>query len=185
MPNYSRLTFTSISAKISRPECNFKNGTTEMSTEQPTQKKTVIEKCKPGVHKRTLLFTAGAMWLAVGIWLDLLAYSWLTTPPLRPAIYSFVTGLALALLISRFGLLRIANKNIKRIDVIEHKTCLFSFIRWKGYVIIIVMIAIGVLLRHSEIPKFYLAALYIGIGTALTLSSVRYFHHFILDFKTR
>jgi hypothetical protein len=37
------------------------------------------------------------------------------------------------------------------------------------------MIALGLLLRHSAIPKPYLAILYIGMGLALLLSSLRYF----------
>ena len=52
--------------------------------------------------------------------------------------------------------------------------CVFSFITWKSYIIVAVMIAMGTLLRHSPIPKPYLAVVYTGIGLALVLSSVRY-----------
>jgi hypothetical protein len=41
------------------------------------------------------------------------------------------------------------------------------------------MIGIGVTLRHSPIPKPYLAALYLGIGGALILSSARYVRVFL------
>ena len=56
----------------------------------------------------------------------------------------------------------------------EGTKCVFSFMTWKSYVIVAVMVAMGALLRHSPIPKPYLAILYIGIGLALLLSSIRY-----------
>jgi len=65
----------------------------------------------------------------------------------------------------------------------EGRRCIFSFIPWKSYILIIIMIAIGFLLRHSPIPKLYLAVLYTGIGTALILSSVRYLRYLILTIK--
>ena len=37
------------------------------------------------------------------------------------------------------------------------------------------MIALGVFLRHSRIPREYLAALYLTIGGALFLSSLHYY----------
>ena len=51
---------------------------------------------------------------------------------------------------------------------------------WRSYLIVIVMIAMGIDLRHSPLPKPYLAVLYGGIGMALVLSSVRYLRHFCL-----
>jgi hypothetical protein len=56
----------------------------------------------------------------------------------------------------------------------EGKKCVFSFLTWRSYIIVAVMIALGSLLRHSPIPKPYLSILYTGIGLALVLSSVRY-----------
>ncbi len=56
----------------------------------------------------------------------------------------------------------------------EGTKCVFSFITWKSYVVVAVMVAMGALLRHSPIPKPYLSILYIGIGLALLLSSIRY-----------
>jgi hypothetical protein len=39
----------------------------------------------------------------------------------------------------------------------------------------IVMTALGATLRHSTIPREYLAALYLTIGGALFLSSIHYY----------
>ena len=92
-------------------------------------------------------------------------------------------GILLALSIHQFGFLKIVDKNLNRLDQMSGKNCLFSFIPWKSYLIIIVMIALGTLLRHSMIPKKKLAILYIGIGLALILSSVRYIRIFYREIK--
>jgi hypothetical protein len=135
---------------------------------------TGIGKYKPAVTNIFLIFIAGIVWECVGIMLLFLAFSWLsTTSNLEIYLYSGA-GILSALLIHHFGFLKIVDKNLKRILQMNGKSCLFSFIPWKSYLIIIVMIAMGAFLRHSIIPKKYLSILYIGIGLALILSSVRY-----------
>jgi hypothetical protein len=57
----------------------------------------------------------------------------------------------------------------------DGRRCFFSFMPWKSYLLVMVMAGTGFLLRHSSFPKTWLAALYLTIGTALILSSVRYF----------
>jgi hypothetical protein len=65
------------------------------------------------------------------------------------------------------------------------KSCFFAFIPWKSYLIIFIMVMMGALLRHSVIPKKDLAILYIGIGLALLLSSVRYIRIFYREMTRR
>jgi len=65
----------------------------------------------------------------------------------------------------------------------NEKKGLFAFITGKSYLIIAVMITMGIVLRHSAIPKQYLAILYIGIGLGLILSSVRYIRIFIREIR--
>ena len=133
-----------------------------------------IERYKPGVSKNILLFVAGILWVMVGIMLNSMAYTWLRAERLSYALLAAAVGFACSLFIHHFGFLRIVNRNMDRILPMEGKRCVFSFMPWKSYVLVAVMITMGVLLRHSPIPKLYLAVLYIGIGTALILSSVRY-----------
>jgi hypothetical protein len=137
-----------------------------------------IDKYKPAVGNTFLLFLAGIVWVCVGIMLLILAFSWLSTASnLEIYLYSGA-GILLALLVHHFGFLKIVDKNLNRILQMKGKKCLFSFIPWKSYLIIIVMVTMGVLLRHSMVPKKDLAILYIGIGLALILSSVRYIRVF-------
>ena len=137
-----------------------------------------IDKYKPGVTKNMLLILAGIVWECVGIMLLYLAFSWLSKAS-NINIYLYAgAGILLALLVHHFGFLKIVDKNLIRILQMNEKRCFFSFIPWKSYLIIGTMVIMGSLLRHSMIPKKDLAILYIGIGLALILSSIRYIRIF-------
>ena len=142
-----------------------------------------VENWKPGVSKSILLFIAGIVWIMVGIMLNRLAYSWLSAERLYYALLASMIGFVCSLFIHHFGFLRIVDRNLDRILPMEGSRCVFSFMPWKSYLLIMIMIIIGLLLRHSSIPKLYLSVLYIGIGTALILSSIRYLRYLILTFK--
>ena len=144
-----------------------------------------LYKIKPAVDKRVLLFLAGFMWIAVGIMLLLLSYSWLNAFHVHGSLLFGAIGVAAALVIHHFGFLKIVDKNLGRILPMEGKRCVFSFLSWKSYIMVAVMIALGVLLRHSPIPKPYLSMLYTGIGLALVLSSIRYLRVLISQIRNR
>lgn len=133
-----------------------------------------IDQLKPAVEKPALLFLAGLSWVAVGIMLLSLAYDWLFHSSVAHALLFLAVGAAAALVIHHFGFLKVVDKNLARILPMKGKRCVFAFISWKSYLIIIVMVCTGIALRSSPIPKPFLAVLYIAIGLALVLSSVRY-----------
>ena len=133
-----------------------------------------LNRLKPAVDKRVLLFLAGMMWIGVGTMLLFLSYTWLNAFQDPDSFLFEGMGVAAAMLIHHFGFLKIVDKNLGRILPMEGKRCVFSFLSWKSYLMIGLMIAMGVLLRHSAIPKRYLSILYTGIGLALVLSSIRY-----------
>ena len=141
--------------------------------------KSTLEKYKPAVNTKLLMLIAGLVWMGTGILLISMAVTWLfRTIQLNIYFYAGI-GILLAMPIHHFGFLKIVDKNIERILEMKDKRCLFSFVPWKSYLIIIVMIAMGITLRHSAIPKEYLSILYIGIGLALILSSIRYMRIFL------
>jgi len=142
-----------------------------------------IEKWKPGVAKGGLLLTAGIMWMGIGVMLDVLSYGWLKGVRTDRAVLAAVIGFLCALVIHHFGFLRLVDKNLARILPMEGKRCIFSFMPLKSYILIIMMMFMGFLLRHSAIPKLYLSVLYIGIGTALILSSVRYLRYLMVGWR--
>ena len=141
------------------------------------------DKWKPGVPKNGLLLIAGLLWIAIGIMLDAMAFSWLKIENRGDILFAALTGFAAALFIHHFGFLRIVDRNLARILPMEGRRCVFSFMPWKSYVLIAVMVTAGILLRHSPMPKKYLAILYIAIGTALIMSSVRYLRYLVMSLR--
>jgi len=143
----------------------------------------ILEKYKPAVKKPYLLLLSGVMWCAVGIMLNLFAIGWLINYNSNFGFLFAGIGFVAALIIHHFGFLRLADKNLGRISYLKDKPCVFSFMSWKSYLIVIVMVTMGISLRHSSIPKQYLSMLYIGIGLALFLSSIRYFRVLIIELR--
>ena len=132
-----------------------------------------------------LLFLAGFMWLGVGTMLLFLSFSWLKAFQ-APGSFLFAgIGFAIAMAVHHFGFLKIVDKNLDRILPMEGARCIFSFMSWKSYMIVIGMVAMGILLRRSPIPKPYLSMVYIGIGLALLLSSVRYLRVLLIQVRSR
>lgn len=142
-----------------------------------------FKKLRPAVRKEMLLFLSGAMWIAVGILLNITAAGWLNAVQMNRALSLSGFGLAAALLIAHFGFLRVVDKNLGRISLMEGKRCVFSFMSWKSYLTVMFMISLGIGLRHTPIPKPFLAIPYIAIGSALMLSSLRYFKILSMEIK--
>jgi hypothetical protein len=132
---------------------------------------------RPALSKGWLHLLSGLMWSGVGIMLCSLAYGWLAPLRLVNALLLAVFGILLAVLINSFGFGPLAGRNITRIDDYKsEKVCLFAFQQWTSYPLVLVMVSLGVVLRHySPIPKHFLAIVYIGIGGGLFLASLRYY----------
>jgi hypothetical protein len=132
----------------------------------------------PSVDKSILILLAGLMWCGVGIMLIRYAVSWLSICTVKEQVIFYSAGFLAAMPIHHFGFLKIADKNINRLLPLTEKMSPFSFMTPKSYLIVIVMVSMGIGLRHSSIPKKYLSLLYNGIGLALFLSGIRYFRVF-------
>jgi uncharacterized membrane protein YuzA (DUF378 family) len=137
-----------------------------------------IKKFTPSVDKSILILLPGIMWCGVGIMLVSLATSWLRVLPATERIIYTSVGLLAAMPIHHFGFLRIVDKNLRRLLPLTEKKCVFSFMTWKSYLLVLVMVSMGLTLRHSAMPKKYLSLIYNGIGLALFLSGIRYFRYF-------
>ena len=128
---------------------------------------------KPAVGRPVLLGLAGGLWMVVGLSLVRLAWIWLGDLDRDQALWRAAGAGAAAVVIAYFGFLRIVDKNLGRLPA-RGKRCVFGFISWKSYFVIAIMIAMGFGLRHSSLPKPWLAVFYIAMGGALVLSSLRY-----------
>lgn len=128
----------------------------------------------PRVSRNFLILLAGYAWTAVGLMMVYRAYAWLAVTPANGVYIHAGAGVVLGLLVHHFGFLRIVNRNLQRIFRLGQSAPVHSFIPLRSYLTILIMVTAGILLRHSAIPRPYLAVLYLGIGSALILSSVRY-----------
>lgn len=137
-----------------------------------------LKKITLSVDKSILVLLAGLMWCGVGIMLVRYAVSWLSLYSPKEEFFFYSAGFIAAMPIHHFGFLKIADKNLSRILPLTGKKSLFTFMSWKSYIIVIIMVSMGIALRHSSIPKRYLSILYNGIGLALFLSGIRYFRYF-------
>jgi hypothetical protein len=137
-----------------------------------------IRKFTPSADKRVLVLLAGAMWCGVGILLIHFALSWIAVTTGTEKILLYAAGFLAAMPIHHFGFLKVADKNLRRLLPLNEKRCVFSFMTWKSYILVAFMMALGITLRHSSLPKPYLSVLYNGIGLGLFLSGIRYFRFF-------
>jgi hypothetical protein len=145
--------------------------------------KELLIKYNPQVPKHYLMLFAGLMWIGVGLMLNIMALKWIRSYDGNLRLIYPAIGLMAAVIIHWFGFKRVATKNIQRIDALPGKRCAFSFISWKSYLLVIIMMTMGLLLRHSAIPFQYLSSLYFAIGMALVLSGRLYTRRFRLAFR--
>jgi len=133
-------------------------------------------KLKPAVNRKWLIIISGLIWSGVGIFLNILAIDWFKSFNNMQIFISGIIGLLAGWSIARFGFGNIANKNVNRILAYPKHACVFAFQEWKSYILIAIMMTLGIFLRTAGlIPKYILAPMYIGIGTALFLSSFKYY----------
>jgi hypothetical protein len=115
------------------------------------------------------------MWSVVGLLLCRLAITWYISLGFGRNIIWFLLSIPLAFAIYQFGFSRLTKVNIPRIQDLPPKPCVFAFMQWWNYPLVIFMISLGIWMRHSSIPKQYLGILYFGIGAALFLASLLYY----------
>jgi hypothetical protein len=133
-----------------------------------------IRKLNPAVDKKYHILISGLMWCGVGIMLISFATGWIFNYNGTGKLVFASAGVLLALPIHFFGFSKLAGKNIVRLMLYTSPRCVFSFMTFKSWITVIIMMAMGIGLRHSQIPKQYLAVLYIAIGAGLFLSGTIY-----------
>ncbi|MBS0000142.1 MAG: hypothetical protein KFF73_14270 [Cyclobacteriaceae bacterium] len=130
---------------------------------------------KPAVNKTILVLIAGLVWVAVGTAMSRLAILWWQSYTGSFLILFVILGLILGIVKGYYIFSRIVRKNIDRISRMDKTGFVLAFIPWKTYLLIAGMVILGVTLRHSLLPRQYLAIIYMGIGLAMILSGFQYF----------
>jgi hypothetical protein len=137
------------------------------------------EEFKPTVDRSILILIAGLVWIFVGLMLSRFAILWWERYTGSFLVLFVVLGLILGIVKAYYVFSRIVRKNIDRITRMEDTGFVLAFIPWKTYLLIAVMMFVGIALRHSMVPKQYLAILYLGVGLAMVLSSLQYFRNLV------
>ena len=141
---------------------------------------TLLSRLNPAVPRRYLYFLAGVLWTVAGALLCVRAVIWLDAFSFRVEVTLESISFALSVVAYLFVFARLVKKNLDRIATLPERVCLFAFTPWRGYIMIALMISIGMTLRNTSIPKYYLAVPYTAMGGTLLLGSYRFYHHFRL-----
>jgi len=131
------------------------------------------------IPRHYLLLVSGVMWSGVGLMLIILATRWLGTLTIQYPGLIVIAGVIPGLLVSIYGFARIVKKNIQRIEDLDSTPSVFAFQAWHSYLLIVVMMSMGIFVRHSGlVPMLLKTPGYYTIGTALSFSSITYYKAF-------
>jgi uncharacterized membrane protein len=133
------------------------------------------EEFKPVVSKTILVLIAGLVWIMTGTFLSRLAIIWWQSYTGSFLSLFIILGLILGMIKGYYVFSGIVRKNIDRISRMDRNGFVLAFIPWKTYLLIIAMMTFGMTLRHSALPKQYLAIIYMAVGFAMVLSGFQYF----------
>jgi hypothetical protein len=138
--------------------------------------KALFDRLEPAVSRRTLFVAAALTWELAGVILGVRAIVWLRGLGLTAVAYA-VPALLLGWAKGRWVFGRVAAKNVARIQSLsphKERICVFAFQALESYLLVLLMIGAGILLRLSPLPRPWLALVYLAIGFGLFLASFRY-----------
>lgn len=130
--------------------------------------KRTLRKLKPGVPRRIHLLLAATLWSLIGIMLVFRGVSWLSAVG---RLWIMAPALIAGTIKSLFILDNTARKGVQRILEMVDGTCLGAVYSLRTWLLVLLMIGAGMVLRHSGLPKELLGGLYVAIGWALFFSS--------------
>jgi len=144
-----------------------------------------LENYRPAVRRHWLIFTAGVVWLTVGIGLTAAACFWLCRSAWPLSLFLGAGSLALGMMVYSFAFSRIVRKNLARIGGKPEMVCLFAFQGRRSYLLILAMMLMGYTIRHLPIPGDIDAVVYFTMGSAMIFGSSLYFRVFAAGVEFR
>lgn len=136
------------------------------------------------IRSKKLLPVAGLVWLGAGInILRIGIISIISSWDKDNGIKDIEIILFAALIFTGFMFMfrRVVSKHVKRIlGYGDEKKSVFLFFDFKGYLMMAFMMGLGIVLRRGNfLPDFFFAFFYTGLGSALSISGIR----FIISYK--
>jgi hypothetical protein len=119
---------------------------------------------------------AGIVWAFAGGMLAYRGVRFIDEASMHPVVL-FLLGALGGVFFFAFMFRKISARHILRILHIAHeRPCLFSFLSWRSYIMMALMISFGVLLRSASfIPHEDLGTVYVMMAVPLLASSARFF----------
>jgi uncharacterized membrane protein len=140
----------------------------------------MITKLVPTVRRHYLFAFAGMLWTVAGGILCVRGTMWLRMLPPEVEFIVAVLCIAIAAAGYTFGFSKVVQKSIDRIRQMPERANIFAFTAVRGYVMIALMITIGITLRNSTTPRYYLILPYDVMGGVLLIGSVRFYRQFFV-----
>lgn len=120
------------------------------------------------LNYKTLLFFTGILWLVASYMLLSRAYQWSLDMDAQHLMIALVLGFILGFVKGKLIFVKLTKRNIARISAFTSGASLWEFHRNRDKMLIVLMVFIGIALRHSPfIPKWILMPIYMGIGLAM------------------
>jgi hypothetical protein len=127
-----------------------------------------LSRFKPNASRSIHLIVAASLWTVVGvllmsrgiIWLNGVGQLWIALP-----------ALLIGSVKSLFVLDKSAKKGIKRIVTTRDGRCLGGVYSIKTWLLVLLMMTAGYLMRNSSLPREFLGLFYVSIGWGLFFSS--------------
>lgn len=142
----------------------------------------IIRILTPKASRRVLLFTAALMWTFAGGMLLYRGFSMSTPATMKLFSCLIAGGLFDLLLFSKISMKHV----IRIVNLKSDYPCIFSFFSIKSYLMMIIMISGGIILRKSAIiGQENLSLGYIIMGIPLLLSASRFYYNGIMYEKIR
>ena len=114
------------------------------------------------------LFVAAILWTVVGVSLISRGIVWLNGVE---SLWIVIPALIVGTVKSLFMLDKSAKKSVDRIIATRDGRCLGGVYSFKTWLLVLVMMAAGCLMRNSSLPKEFLGLFYVSIGWGLLFSS--------------
>jgi len=129
------------------------------------------QRTKPAARARTHLLAAALLWTLVGAGLAAAGLAWSFGSPLPWSLVLAIAGLAAGSVKGRLVIRGMAARNTARIIARGDGRCLGGFLAPKTWLLVAAMMASGMILRRSGVPRPVLGVLYTAVGTGLLLGA--------------
>jgi len=127
-----------------------------------------LSRLKPNASRSVHLFVAAILWTVVGVSLMSRGIVWLNG---LESLWIVIPALIVGTVKSLFMLDKSAKKSVDRIIATRDGRCLGGVYSFKTWLLVLVMMAAGCLMRNSSLPKEFLGLFYVSIGWGLLFSS--------------